>query len=57
MNTADKDTAFAVALVLLIAISLAAFFGDPHWQSTCSSRILWAGVAAGSGAAVGGSSR
>jgi hypothetical protein len=41
MKTSDRDTAYAVALVLLLAISLAAFFCDPHWQPLGQPRISW----------------
>ena len=44
MKTADRDTAYAVALVLLLAISLAAFFCDPHWQPLGHPRISWNGA-------------
>jgi hypothetical protein len=41
MKTADRDRAYAVALVLLLALSLAAFFCDPHWQPLGRPRISW----------------
>ncbi len=46
MKTADHDPAFAVALVVLLALSLAAFFCDPHWQPPGSPRISWNGARA-----------
>lgn len=41
MKTADRELAYAVALVLLLAISLAAFFCDPHWRPLGPPRISW----------------
>jgi len=41
MKIGDKDMAFAVALALLLALSLAAFFCDPHWQPLQNPRIAW----------------
>jgi hypothetical protein len=44
MKAPDRDLAFAVALALLIAVTVAAFFCDPHWRPTGNPRITWAGT-------------
>jgi hypothetical protein len=57
MKTAERDVAYAVALALLLGISLAAFFCDPHWQPLGQPRISLTGMTAPSEGPVGGSGR
>jgi hypothetical protein len=57
MKTTDRDLAYSVALALLLAISLAAFFCDPHWQPLGRPRISWAGTMVRSDGPAGGSSQ
>jgi len=54
MKATDRDLAFAVALALLIAVTLAAFFCDPHLRPTGNPRISWTGTSPGN--VVGGGS-
>jgi hypothetical protein len=46
MKTSDRDLAFAVALGILIGISLAAFLCDSHWRLPGDPRVSWTEPAA-----------
>jgi hypothetical protein len=41
MIATGKDPAFALALAILLLLSLAAFFCDPHWHPKGRPRITW----------------
>jgi hypothetical protein len=41
MKVTDKDPAFALALAILLGLSVAAFFCDAHWHPSGPPRITW----------------